>query len=64
MDIIGGKIRFFGHGTMLLDSLTKIKGEMSPGLYYFNKTIIGVTEKCGVAIIDQVDFGQKEVIGQ
>ena len=64
MDIVGRKIRFFGHDTMLLDSLTKIKGEMSPGLCYINKTIIGVTQKCGMAIIDQLDFGQKEVIGQ
>jgi len=49
---------------MLLDSLTKIKGEMSPGLCYINNTIIIITEKCGVAIADQLDFGQKEVIEQ
>jgi len=49
---------------MLLDSLTKIKGEMSPGLCYIYKTIFVITEKCGVTIADQLDFGQKEVIGQ
>ena len=64
MDIIGRKIRFFGHDTMLLDSLTKIKGEMLPGLCYINKTISIITEKYGVAISDQLDFGQKEVIEQ
>ncbi len=64
MDIIWRKIRFFGHDTMLLDSLTKIKGEIMPGLCYINKTIFIITEKCGVAISDQLDCGQKEVIGQ
>jgi len=64
MDIIGRKIQFFGHDTMLLDSLTKIKGEMSPGLCYINKTISIITEKYGVSISDQLDFGQKEVIEQ
>ena len=48
---------------MLLDSLTKIKGEMSLGLCYINKTIF-ITEKYGVAIADQLDFGQNEVIEQ
>jgi len=64
MDIIWRKIRFFGHDTMLLDSLTKIKGEISPGLCYINKTTYIIAEKCGVTIADQLDFGQKEVIGQ
>jgi hypothetical protein len=49
---------------MLLDSLTKIKGEMSTGLCYINKTIFFITEKCGVTIADQLDFGQKEVVEQ
>jgi len=49
---------------MLLDSLTKIKGEISPGLCYINKTTYIIAEKCGVTIADQLDFGQKEVIGQ
>ncbi len=64
MDIIRGKIRFFSHDTMLLDSLTKIKGEMTLGLCYIIKTIFIITEKYCVEISDQLDSDQKEVIEQ